>query len=305
MKLLPGFIARAAAAALLALAVLWSSVVLAQGQQRRGPPQPQGPLVDFEHVLYSQPRLVDDVMAGLQESDKQQPSTYFVGFAAWSQQDVFIREVAQARDIADERLGTRRRSVLLVNHVMALDEVPLASVTNLENVLARLGRIMSVEKDTLILFLTSHGVENVFGVQFPPLPLNHLTPPRLRQMLDRAGIKHRIVIILACHSGSFVPALRDPNTLVLTAARADRASFGCDHKNDWTFFGNALFNHALRTTTSLPKAFEAARVLITEWEGKEKFTPSEPQIFIGNEAGPMLDRLARLPASLSTTAVRP
>ena len=102
---------------------------------------------------------------------------------------MFIREVAQARDIVDERLGTRGRSVLLVNHAMALDEVPLASVTNLDIVLGRLGRIMRPEKDTLILFLTSHGIENMFGVQFPPFPLNHLTPPRLRR--DARPVGHQ------------------------------------------------------------------------------------------------------------------
>lgn len=235
-------------------------------------------------------------MSGVLPSDKTEPTTYFLGFAAWSQQDVFVREAAQARDIIDERFGTHRRSVLLVNHLMALDEVPLASVTNLDLVLGRLGRIMNAEKDTLILFLTSHGIENIVGVQFPPFPLNHLTPPRLRDMLDRSGIKNRVIIISACHSGSFLPALQTPDTLVLTAARADRASFGCDHKNDWTYFGNALFNHALRQTTSLTGAFAAAKVLIADWEVREKLTPpSEPQIFIGANIGPVLDRLARQP----------
>lgn len=284
-------------ALLLSTGLPWSTVVEAQqpAQQRRGGQQaePQGPLIDYEKVLYSQPRLIDEVMASIEPSHGNEPSTYFLGFSAWSQQDVFIREAAQARDVADERLGTRRRSLLLVNHVMALEEVPLATVTNLDLVLGRLGKVMNREKDTLILFLTSHGIENIFGVQFPPFPINHLTPPRLREMLDNSGIKNRIVIISACHSGSFIPALRDANTVVLTAARADRASFGCDHKNDWTFFGNALFNQALRNeTTHLPQAFDSAKRVIAGWEAAEKFTPSEPQIFIGERAGEMIARLA-------------
>lgn len=262
-------------------------------------------MIDYEAVLYSQPRLIDEVMADVLPSDKASPSTYFVGFSAWSQQDVFIREAAQARDIIDERFDTQRRSVLLVNHVSALEEVPLATVTNLERVLARVGRLMDTEKDTLILFLTSHGIENLLAVQFPPLPINHLTPSRLRQMLDASGIKHRVLIISACHSGSFVPALSAPHTIVLTAARWDRTSFGCDHKNDWTFFGNALFNHALRRTRALPEAFEAAKALISEWEAKEKFTPSEPQIFIGAAARPMIDRLAGGKPSPVGTLARP
>lgn len=296
MRMIPSRDARrvlSAAMALIAVVAVQSGAEAQQG--RRAPPaQLQGPLIDYERVLYAQPRLIDEVMAGVAPSDPSEPSTYFLGFAAWSQQDVFIREAAQARDVVDERLGTARRSVLLVNHVMALEEVPIASVTNLELVLARLGRIMKPEKDTLILFLTSHGIENLFGVQFPPLPLNHLTPPRLREMLDKSGIRSRIVIISACHSGSFLPALRDPDTLVMTAARSDRTSFGCDNKSDWTFFGNALFNHALRKTTSLPDAFSAAKVIIAGWEAAEKFTPSEPQLFVGERIGTVVERLARL-----------
>ncbi len=266
----------------------------AQQQQRRGPRI--DPRIDYEAVMYAQPRLIDEVMAHVLPTEKVEPSTYFLGFAGWAEQNVFLREVSQARDIVDERLATSGRSLLLVNHPAALQEVPLATVTNLEIVLRRLGRLMNPGKDTLILFLTSHGIENLFAVQFPGFPLNHLTPQRLVQALDRSGIENRIVIISACHSGSFIPALSRPKTLVLTAARADRTSFGCENENDWTFFGNALFNHGLRKTTSLKDAFASAKVLISQWEAKEKFTPSEPQISLGPDIEPVLERLARLPS---------
>ena len=270
-----------------------------RGQQRRAP----RPLIDYEAVLYRQARLVDETMAGIAPPDPVLPTTYFVGFSAWSEQDVFIREAAQAREIVDERLGTRDRSLLLVNSIMALDEVPLATITNLDMVLQRLGRMMRPEMDTLILFLTSHGIQNLFGIEFPPFPINHLTPPRLAEILERSGIKNRVVIISACHSGSFIPALQHPTTVVLTAARADRASFGCDNESDWTFFGNALFNHGLRSTTSFTDAFALAKTLISGWEAKERFEPSEPQIFIGAAAQPMLTRLRMRPPE--TTIAKP
>ncbi len=279
---------------LTALLVLLLPIVAEAQQQRRGPPATQAPQINYEAVLYNQPRLIDEVMASILPSDKSAPSTYFLGFAAWSEQEVFIREIAQARDIVDDRFGTRERSLLLVNHVTALDEVPLASVTNLGIVLARLGKLMNIEKDTLILFMTSHGVENLFAVHFPAFPLNNLTPRVLAGMLDRSGIRNRIIIISACHSGSFIPALSHPTTLVMTASRADRSSFGCSNENDWTYFGNALFNNALRATTSFPNAFASAKELIAGWEAKEKLKPSEPQIFIGDGIGPVIDRLAAI-----------
>lgn len=282
---------------LVSLVVVTHSAHSQSQPQRRGPPAQQGPRIDVEAVLYSQRRLIDEALSGILPSEKAQPNTYFVGFAAWSEQDVFIREIAQARDIVDERLGTWSRSLLLVNHVTALDEVPLATVTNLDIVLGRLAKIMDVEKDTLLLFMTSHGIENLFGVRFPGFPLNDLTPQRLAQILDRSGIRNRIIIISACHSGSFIPALRTSTTLVMTAARGDHTSFGCSNENDWTFFGDALFNHALRATTSMPAAFAKASELVAGWEAREKFTPSEPQIFIGDGIGPIIDRLAAQPST--------
>src|ERR687897_3204640 len=74
-----------------------------------------------------------------------------------------------------------------------------------------------------------------------------LTPPALRRMLDASVAKYRVVIISACYSGVFVPALADSRTLVITAAAADRPSFGCEDGATWTYFGEAFFNRALRT----------------------------------------------------------
>ncbi|CAN0185530.1 unnamed protein product, partial [Phaeothamnion confervicola] len=296
------------AAVLVSLAALFALTIAAlpgiparaQGQPQREQ-RPPRPLIDYEAVLYRQPQLIEDTMAGIHASNPDAPSTYFVGFSAFSEQDVFLREIAQAREIVDERFGTRDRSLLLVNHILALDEVPLATITNLDIILTRLGRIMHPQKDTLILFLTSHGIENLFAIEFPPFPINHLTPPRLAEILDKSGINNRIVIISACHSGSFIPALKHPGTIVMTASRADRASFGCSNEADWTFFGNALFNHGLRTGKSLTDAFAAAKILIAGWEAKERFVPSEPQIFVGAEAGSMLARLPIRPAVETAT----
>jgi hypothetical protein len=117
----------------------------------------------------------------------------------------------------------------------------------------------------------------------PGLRLEHLTPAMLKGMLDRSGIKQRIVVVSACHSGSFIPTLANANTLVIAAARADRTSFGCADKRQWTYFGDAYFNRALRQETSFRKAFDRARRLIARWETKGRLVPSLPQI-MGGEA---------------------
>jgi hypothetical protein len=64
-------------------------------------------------------------------------------------------------------------------------------------------------------------------------------------MLDQTGVQHKVVIISACYSGVFIPRLANSDTLVITAADAGHASFGCeDNKAQWTYFGDALFNIA-------------------------------------------------------------
>ncbi|TVO67595.1 hypothetical protein FHP89_10135 [Denitromonas ohlonensis] len=55
--------------------------------------------------------------------------------------------------------------------------------------------------------------------------------------------------------------LAEPNTLVVTASRADRNSHGCSHSADWTFFGRAAAralagSHGGRTGfQSMPASF--------------------------------------------------
>jgi hypothetical protein len=150
-------------------------------------------------------------------------------------------------------------------------------------VLQHLGRIMDRDRDTLFLFLTSHGEQGLLAVEMPGLELEHLTPATLKRMLDRSGIRNRVVVISACHSGSFIPALADARTLVIAAARADRASFGCADKRRWTYFGDAFFNRALRSETSFTKAFDRAKALVERWEKRERLVPSLPQM-MGGEA---------------------
>ena len=88
-----------------------------------------------------------------------------------------------------------------------------------------------------------------------------------------------MVVISACFSGGFLPDLKNERTLVITAARADRVSFGCSEDNDFTYFGKALFAEALNETDDLERAFERAKELVADREKTDGFEPSEPQIW--------------------------
>ena len=260
-------------------------------------PEPQDaeetrPRIDAERAMTRQPELLASALGTLEPARAARPEFYFLGFAPYASQDVFKREITAVKGIFDERFGTAGRSVTLVNHRDTVETMPLASMTNLNGALRRIGQLMRPDRDVLVLFVTSHGNKGRIAVEFPGFPLNGLTPERLAVALDAAGIVNRVLVLSACHSGSFVERLKSDTTLIMTAAHADKTSFGCSNENEWTYFGDAYFNRTLRTGGSLIEAFGTARGLIEAWEKRDGLEPSEPQIFVGSGIGAKLDAVA-------------
>jgi hypothetical protein len=133
-----------------------------------------------------------------------------------------------------------------------------------------------------------------------------LSPARLKAALEEAGIKRRVLILSACYSGVFVPVLASPDTAILTAAASTRTSFGCAAENDWTFFGDALINRALRQPVALDEAARMAGRDVAEWEIKTRVLASLPQTSIGAGAKAWLPQIeARMPRIASAPVGRP
>jgi hypothetical protein len=266
---------------------------VAGAQEAKERPQDRIPY-DVEGVAQLQPSLLERALAGLRGSRLfEPPKLYFLGFAGYGPQAVFKREALAVRALFDARFGTKGRSLVLVNHPSTVNDIALASPANLDSTLQRIGALMNHDVDTLFLFLTSHGQRDLIAVEMPGFDFAALTPAELKAMLDRSQIKNRVIVISACHSGSFVPALAGPTSLVIAAAHADRTSFGCEDRREWTYFGDAFFNRALRRERSFERAFDRARRLIDRWETSEGLIQSLPQIAGGEALRPRLDELAR------------
>jgi hypothetical protein len=245
-------------------------------------------------IADAQTDLLLESAAKLEASRPDRSEVYFLGFASFAGQDVFKRELTAVQSIIDDRFGARGRSLMLLNHRETTETNPLATARNLNIALQAIGERMDVDKDVLLLFITTHGLPGRLAVDFSPtFRMRDLDPTSLARSLDDAGIKNRVLVISACYSGSFLPALANANSLVITAARADRTSFGCSNTRSWTYFGDAFFNRALRQTHRLPEAFQLAYETVSTWEKQQKLTPSEPQIHIGADIKPKLDELAR------------
>jgi len=246
------------------------------------------PLAD-ERLFHLQGELIERSLAAIEPGRAGVREQYFVGFAPDASEEVFVRELRYVKRLFDERFGTAGRSIALASSNDALEEMPIASVTNLGRALERVGRAMNADEDVLVLYITAHGDrDHRLSASQPPLELAPLTPTALARMLHDSGIKWRVVVVSACYSGGFVEPLRDDNTIVITASAAERTSFGCEAGRDFTYFGEAFFRDALAKTASFAEAFEIARKLVTEREAAEHLPASLPQIAVGRSIGEVL-----------------
>ena len=281
---------KAVALVLLVSAVAW--VWLPRASPWSVPEEEEAaPALTDERLFHLQGQLIERELAAI-EAGRPGAELYFAGFAPDASADVFLREMRFVKGQFDERFGTAGRSIALASSEDALDQVPVASVTNLGRALARIGKAMDPEEDVLFLFLSAHGERDhrLSAVQ-PPLQLASLTPTALARMLQESGIKWRVIVVSACYAGGYVEPLRDANTVVIAASAADRNSFGCEHGRDFTYFGEAYFKEALGRTPSFTEAFALAKESVGKREAAEGLTPSLPQIWVGAAIAAQLKKL--------------
>ena len=245
-----------------------------------------------EEQIYRQPELLDRALSSLQGQDPARADVYFVGFAGDGGQQVFTKEVHLARDALARRFDLGQHALILANSPQPERDALLASSTALRRSLAGVASKMDVENDVLLLYITSHGSdEGSVAVSAAGMPFNDLYADDLKAALQASGIRWRVLIVSACYSGTFIDPLKDDHTIIFTAARADRTSFGCSDERDLTYFGEALFREALPASSSLLDAFTRTQRIIAKREEEEGLDPSQPQIYIGEQ---MRTKLAEL-----------
>jgi hypothetical protein len=210
--------------------------------------------------------------AGASASAGENPNVTVLAFGLFGAQSVFESEAKGAAGIVAQRVGTN--SVIVRANTKTRRGVTVASIGD---ALRAAGERMDRESDVLVLILTSHGSQAGVAVQ-AGRRVEVLSPADLAGMLNRAGVRRRVVIISACYSGVFVGPLASDDTLVITAADSDHSSFGCRDKVKWTYFGDAFFNTALRHAVDLKSAFADARGLVSQREMRDGLVPSNPQI---------------------------
>ncbi len=291
---------------------------------RHGPPSPffqmldqadairyadAGIQIEHDHPIgwaLAEHRRLDKALAELQPQKKGVVDAYVVAVALDSDPN-FGKEAREAARVLSRRYGAVGHTIVLAGSDGSADsDLPMGSPDNIGAALARVAELMDRDEDVLVLYTTSHGAPLGIVYNDADQGFGVISPARLAAQIDGLGIKRRVIIISACFAGVFVPALANADTAILTAASSDRTSFGCQSDSDWTFFGDALVNHALRKAQPLDAAAREATGLIDQWESQGGLKPSQPQTSIGASATQWLAILdKRTPRETSASVGRP
>ena len=220
---------------------------------------------------------------------------------------VFAREAREAGRVLAARYDAAGRALTLAGaDGKGGPALAMGSPAAIDAALARIAELMDRSEDVLVLYTTSHGAPLGLAYNDGDQGYGAISPTRLWTVLSGLGIGNRLLLVSACYSGVFVPMLQSDTTAIVTASSADRSSFGCQAENDWTFFGDALVNRALRKRQPLATAAAEAQATIASWERREKLDASRPQVAIGAGATRWLAALeARMPATNGAPVGRP
>ncbi len=263
------------------------------------------------------------IAAALNSLPPQRPGiadAYVLSLSLWND-PVFENEAKEAAAILGRHFdATERTLVLSAGKGQGPRAYPMATPNNIQAALAKIGKTIDPLEDLVVVFVTSHGAQDgSVAIQEHNRMGGALRAQHLRASLAQTGIRQKVIIVSACFSGFFVPPFADPNTIVLTAAAADRTSFGCTPTRDWTYFGDALFSHSLRGGASLVAAYDASLALISQWEDKlirdwqalspaqrarePEPLPSNPQKHVGEAAAELVAKIEPFGSAVSCAGV--
>lgn len=134
--------------------------------------------------------------------------------------------------------------------------------------------------EACFVYMTSHGDQSGFFLR-PGRQI--LSPTALDQALSQGcGERPTVVVVSACHSGTFItPQARRPNRIIIAAAATDRASFGCSADNDYTYY-DQCFLQSLDGASTWRELAEATRACVHTLEQQLGVRrESRPQLFVG------------------------
>lgn len=164
--------------------------------------------------------------------------------------------------------------------VAARDGLSLATVRNVRSAISRM---KPAPGGSCFVFATSHGGRGE-GLYLSASD-DFLSPSSLAASL-RAGCGRvpAVVILSACYSGLYVhSAVARADDIVLTAARPDRSSFGCEAGRQYTVYDSCLLDALDTSPTWIVVASRVDQCIRREERREDYSPPSEPQTHFGKQ----------------------
>lgn len=208
------------------------------------------------------------------------PRVVFAGFALHSESKAFRGDVVvaeQAIRVADPQAVVFR----LANPAFGQDaDWPFATPENVQAVLQAIAAQVRSE-DKVVLLFASHGARQLLAVRAAGNDLAPITAEQLQQWLLPLRGKPTLLLLSACHAGSFIPLLRGQSRMILAAAAADRNSFGCEFHSGNTVFIDELLRKQAVGELSIRQLMENASAGVAQREAEQRAEASRPQYFFG------------------------
>jgi hypothetical protein len=220
-----------------------------------------------------------DVEARLDHPAAPATKHIYLGSAQHSQSLVFQRDVLSMLARL-KRLNPDTYSILLSNQLETHNlQYPFATVANLQQVFDALANWSRKYPLALTLLISTHGSPDVLSVNIGNQYFQPVRSLQLKPWLDQLHPRTKVTIMLsACYSGSFADNLSGPNRVVITAAAADRNSFGCNYREENTWFIGQLLTQ-MEPHKNWSEVFLATRAGVELKEQAQKMQPaSNPQL---------------------------
>jgi hypothetical protein len=192
---------------------------------------------------------------------------------------VFDNAVATMGQWLHDEGGVEPDRITRLSAASAIIEQQGAAPASLAHVIGAVENLKPLPGQGCLVFITSHGIRGE-GVELSSSDV--LRPEDLDRALARGcGNAPTVVIISACFSGGFAqPPMTRANRIVLTAAAANRASFGCRGGEIYTFFDQCLLG-ALHPGRRWKDLFAATLSCVEGRESGGQYAPSNPQAWFG------------------------
>jgi hypothetical protein len=212
---------------------------------------------------------------------------FYIGLAlyseAWSQNDVV--ELAGELD----GMTSYRLVPLIASNVAAKRrDYPIADDAAIGS-MVRQAANQARPDDLVFVNISTHGGPKVLASKIGNHAVTDLSSARIARMFAPLAGRPTIMIISACYSGSLIGDLRARGRIIITAARADRSSFGCAPGNRHTLFGQAELRAFGQKNRSLHQVYMAIIADVSRMEHKSHETPSEPRVSVGADMTGLYD----------------